>query len=52
MSNATIIALLWLAAVVLLALAAVGVPAKVSLVLLAAACAALAFSLPAIEAGL
>lgn len=46
-----IIALLYLIAVVLLALAAFGVPARISLALLAAACALLAFSLPTMQAG-
>lgn len=45
-------ALLYLAAVVLLVLAAFGVPARVSLALLGAACALLAFALPAVAAGL
>lgn len=45
-------ALLYLAAAVLLVLAAVGVPARVSLALLGAACAVLAYALPAIHAGL
>jgi hypothetical protein len=44
-------ALLYLAAILLLVLAAVGVPARVSLALLGAACALLAFSLPTIAAG-
>lgn len=44
-------ALLYLTAVVLLVLAAVGVPARVSLALLGAAFALLAFALPAIAAG-
>jgi hypothetical protein len=48
---ATAQALLYLAALVLLVLAACGVPARVSLALLAAACALLAFSLPTIAAG-
>ena len=45
-------ALLYLAAIVLLVLAAVGVPARVSPALLGAACALLAFALPTISAGL
>ncbi len=44
-------AILYLIAVVLLALAAFGVPARISLALLGAACALLAFSLPAMQAG-
>jgi hypothetical protein len=44
-------AILYVVAVVLLVLAAVGVPSRVSLALLAAACALLAFSLPAIAGG-
>jgi hypothetical protein len=43
--------ILYLAAVVLLVLAGFGVPARVSLALLGAACALLAFSLPAIQSG-
>lgn len=46
-----IIALLYLAAVALIVLAGLGVPARVSLALLGAACALLAHSLPAIVAG-
>jgi hypothetical protein len=46
------VALLYLAAVVLIALAAFGVPARVSLALLGADCALLAFSLAAIADGL
>ena len=49
---ATAIAILYLAAVLLLILAGVGIPARVSLALLGAACALLAYSLPAIAAGL
>jgi len=49
---ALVIALLYLVAVVLLVLAAVGVPALVSLALLGAACALLAYALPAMKAGL
>lgn len=49
---ALIQALLYLAAVVLLVVAAFGVPSRVSLALLAAACALLAYSLPAIHGGL
>ncbi len=45
-------ALLYLAAIVLLVLAAFGVPARVSLALIGAACALLAFALPAITGGL
>lgn len=48
---ATAQALLYIAALLLLVLAAFGVPARVSLALLGAACALLAFSLPAIAAG-
>jgi hypothetical protein len=44
-------ALLYVAAVALLVLAAVGVRSRVSLPQLGAACALLAFSLPAIAAG-
>lgn len=47
----TLIAILYLAAVILLVLAAVGIPARISLALLGAACALLAFSLPAMQAG-
>lgn len=46
-----VIAILYLIAVILLALAGFGVPARVSLALLGAACALLAFSLPSIQAG-
>lgn len=46
-----VIAILYLIAVVLLVLAGLGVPARVSLALLGAACALLAFSLPSIQAG-
>jgi hypothetical protein len=49
---AAVQAILYLIAVVLLAVAAFGVPARVSFALLGAACALLAFSLPAISAGL
>lgn len=45
------VALLYLAAVILLVLAACGVPSRVSLALLAAACALLAFALPAVQGG-
>lgn len=45
-------AILFLVAVVLLVVAAFGVPARVSLALLGAACAVLAFSLPAIAGGI
>jgi hypothetical protein len=44
-------ALLYVAAVALLVLAACGVPSRVSLALLGAACALLAYSLPAMAAG-
>jgi hypothetical protein len=44
-------ALLYLAALILLVLAACGVPARVSLALLGAACALLAFALPDVVAG-
>lgn len=47
----TLQAILYLAAVLLLVLAAIGIPARVSLALLAAACALLAYSLPAMQAG-
>jgi len=43
-------ALLYLAAVLLLVLAAFGVPTRPNLVLLGSACALLAYSLPAINA--
>jgi hypothetical protein len=46
------IALLYIVAVGLLLLAALGVTAKVNLALLGGACALLAYSLPAIQAGL
>ena len=46
-----VVAILYLVAVVLIALAGFGVPARVSLALLGAACALLAFSLPAMQAG-
>lgn len=49
---ATVQAILYLIAVILLCLAAFGVPARVSLALLGAAAALLAFALPAISAGL
>ena len=49
---ATVVAILYLVAVILLGLAAFGVPSRVSLALLAAACALLAYSLPALQAGL
>jgi hypothetical protein len=45
------VTLLYLAGVVLLLLASLGVPARVSLALLGAACLALGFTLPAIVAG-
>jgi hypothetical protein len=44
-------AILYLVAVVLIAVAAFGVPARVSLALLGAACALLAYALPAIAGG-
>lgn len=43
-------ALLYLASVVLLVLAAIGVPARISLGMLGAACFVLAFSLPVMVA--
>lgn len=46
-----VVAILYLLAVLLITLAAFGVPARVSLALLGAACALLAFSLPAIQVG-
>lgn len=46
----TLQAILYLAAVVLLVVAAFGVPARVSFPLLAAACALLAYALPVITA--
>lgn len=46
----TIQAILYLAAVVLLVLAAFGVPARVSLALLGGACALLAYALPTLAA--
>jgi hypothetical protein len=49
---ALVIALLFLAAVILLVLAALGVTSRVSLALLGAACALLAYALPAMKAGL
>lgn len=49
---ATAQAILYIAAVVLVVLAACGVPSRVSLVLLGAASALLAYSLPVIAAGL
>lgn len=45
-------ALLYLAAIALLVLAGIGVPSRVSFTHLAAACALLAYALPAITAGL
>jgi hypothetical protein len=45
-------ALLFIAAVVLLVLAAIGIPSRVSLVLLGAACGVLAYALPTITGGL
>lgn len=44
-------AILYLVAVILLVVAAFGVPARVSLALLGAACALLAYALPAIAGG-
>jgi hypothetical protein len=49
---AVLVALLYLAAVVLLVCAAFSGPYRMRLALLGAACAVLAFSLPAIQAGL
>ena len=49
---ATARALLYLAAILLLVLAACGVPSRVSLALIGAACALLAFALPDIAGGL
>jgi hypothetical protein len=46
-----LIAVLYIVAVALLVLAAFGVPARVSLALLGAACALLAYSLPSMQAG-
>ncbi len=46
-----LIAVLYIVAVVLLLLAALGVPARVSLALLGATAALLAFSLPAMQSG-
>lgn len=46
-----VIALLYLVAVLLIVLSAFGVPARVSLALLGAACALLAFALPSVQAG-
>lgn len=45
-------AILYIAAVVLIALAAFGVPARISLALLGAALALLGYTLPAITAGI
>lgn len=47
---ALIQAILYIAAIILIALAAAGIPARVSLALLGAACALLAYALPAITA--
>jgi hypothetical protein len=47
----TVVAILYIVAVVLLCLAAFGVPARVSLALLGAAAALLAYSLPSMAAG-
>jgi hypothetical protein len=47
----TLVAVLYIVAIVLLVLAAVGVPARVSLALLGAACALLAYALPNMQAG-
>lgn len=49
---ATVQALLYIAAVVLVVLGALPIPSRVSLALLGAACALLAYALPAIDAGL
>jgi len=46
----TWVAILYIAAVILLVFAAIGVSSRVSLALLAAACAVLAYSLPVITA--
>ena len=46
-----VIALLYVAGVILLVLAALGVPARVSLALLGAACLALGFTLASLAAG-
>ena len=46
-----VIALLYIVAVALLVLAAIGVSSRVSLAMLGAACALLAFSLPAMQTG-
>lgn len=45
-------AILYIAAVVLIVLAAFGIPARVSLALLGAACALLAYTLPTITAAI
>lgn len=45
-------AILYITAVVLLVLAAFGIPARVSLALLGAACALLAYTLPTITAAI
>jgi hypothetical protein len=45
-------AILYLVAVALVVLAACGVPSRVSLALLGAACALFAYALPAVSAGL
>jgi small-conductance mechanosensitive channel len=45
-------AILYIAAVVLIALAAFGVPARVSLALLGAGCALLAYALPVMAAAI
>jgi hypothetical protein len=46
----TLQAILYITAVVLIALAAFGIPARVNLALLGAACALLAYALPTITA--
>lgn len=48
----TAVALFYLLGLILLVAAAIGIPARVSLALLGAACLALGFTLPAIAAGL
>lgn len=49
---AVLTAILYLAAIILIVLAAIGVNARVSLALLGAACALTAHSLPAITTGI
>lgn len=46
-----VVALLYIVAVILIVLAAFGVQARVSLALLGAACALLAYAIPSIQAG-